>query len=262
MIQRTENATERTLRRVLLRDAADLGAGRTLPLDVPELIGELGLSLAFEAPVGRRAAHGMLRRRESGWQIVINAATAPTRQRYTMAHELGHYLIEARTGYRPETSRAYWMVEEVCQAFAASLLSPSRVVSAAIGAEPFDADRVVPAIDRVMVRTGLSLEAAARRIAETAADPLAIVALDVGGRKPISAMLAWAHANIALASIARGQKVRRRHWLWPAAARALEIAVGARSAVDLVGMAQATVERRGESFVLVTASPTGGGSRP
>ncbi len=64
--------------------------------------------------------------------IYINKGSSPFRQRFTVAHELGH-LLKHPTGvaFRDELSRAGWDPREIeANGFAAELLMPSTMVAA------------------------------------------------------------------------------------------------------------------------------------
>lgn len=94
-----------------------------------------------------------------------------TRARFTVAHEIGHFLIERATGYRPESRSDYWQLEALCDAFAGKLLLPDPCmpkVEPSDGAlTPLDLLDVLAKLTR---QDGLSMEATARRLYEHARD--------------------------------------------------------------------------------------------
>jgi Zn-dependent peptidase ImmA (M78 family) len=76
-------------------------------------------------------------------RIVLNAAEPPTRQRFTLAHELGHWVCQVLEGHTapvfcrdtdlaPDANRA---LEREANVFAAELLMPEEAVRAAAGDE-------------------------------------------------------------------------------------------------------------------------------
>jgi len=78
-------------------------------------------------------------RGEPKWAIVVNANDAPVRQRFTMAHELGHLLIHRystahadgryQVRFRNERSASGSVREEIeANQFAAELLMPEREI--------------------------------------------------------------------------------------------------------------------------------------
>jgi Zn-dependent peptidase ImmA (M78 family) len=250
----SQTSVESTLRRVLNRDAELLRANHPTPVDLPGLLRELGIALVDETSAGGRTAHGSLRRVGDQWQIGINTTTHRARQRYTIAHELGHYMIEARMGFRPGSSREYWMVEEVCQNFAAALLSPREVVEKVITPAPVAPEGVLEACDRLIAATDLSLEAALRRVVDTMARPVAGGAIRLeaeakSGRRPRASLL-WIYTNRSWVRTARGQSIRKDHVLDEAAIVASQLTVGHHAGIELPQTTAATIERRSATLAL------------
>lgn len=84
---------------------------------------------------------GMLVRRENGAVVGVNSKHSPGRRRFTIAHELAHYLLhegllshvdrDFRVNYRNEESSMATNVEEIeANYFAASILMPSDFLDA------------------------------------------------------------------------------------------------------------------------------------
>src|ERR1035441_3360682 len=68
---------------------------------------------------------GMLAGAPSGWHAVVRRGSDPYTQRYTLAHELGHWLLFHRCGIDSEEAKRlglYHEVEELCDVFAALTL--------------------------------------------------------------------------------------------------------------------------------------------
>ena len=61
------------------------------PLDIEALIKVLGIRLIKEPMEGDNS--GSLSFNDDRWVITVNSLHHPTRQRFTMAHELGHYIL-------------------------------------------------------------------------------------------------------------------------------------------------------------------------
>jgi Zn-dependent peptidase ImmA (M78 family) len=110
---------------------------RTAPVDVNGLVIALGVmqERAFLPP----DISGMIERRGGGYVITVNALDSITRQRFTTAHELGHYMLHRdRIGdgiaddraYRSSSSGKYRNTrigpreETQANAFAANVLMP------------------------------------------------------------------------------------------------------------------------------------------
>jgi Zn-dependent peptidase ImmA (M78 family) len=116
----------------LARDVLEQHGITAPPVPVEQLARENGAELSFE-PI-RGSVSGMLFRDDSRIVIGVNAAHPHTRQRFTIAHELGHLLLhESRTMIvdshiflRDESSsRGTDPEEREANAFAAELLMPA-----------------------------------------------------------------------------------------------------------------------------------------
>lgn len=94
---------------------------------------------------------GLLLRTASQTTIAVEAKQAPTRQRFTIAHELGHLLLHKgeevridrnfRLNFRsPESSTAEDVEEIEANAFAASLLMPAKMLESELSKLMIDAD--------------------------------------------------------------------------------------------------------------------------
>lgn len=116
--------------------------GNSIPVPVYDIIADLRLGPLFR-PLGDDVS-GWIERLDSGsYQIVINENHAPTRKRFTAAHELGHYLyhrdlLGKGTGdtraYRAEQSPLPNAAirprhERQANTFAANLLMPVEAIS-------------------------------------------------------------------------------------------------------------------------------------
>ncbi|MBS0473036.1 MAG: ImmA/IrrE family metallo-endopeptidase [Proteobacteria bacterium] len=60
------------------------------PVDVVEIVSALGLELAYE-PMGDLA--GKIERKGPTFKITVNSSDNPRRKRFTIAHEIGHYVL-------------------------------------------------------------------------------------------------------------------------------------------------------------------------
>lgn len=62
------------------------------PIDLPSLVEKLGLKLRFEPMEGDESGSLKKDKKTGFWVITINSLHHPNRQRFTIAHELGHYI--------------------------------------------------------------------------------------------------------------------------------------------------------------------------
>lgn len=92
------------------------------------------------------------------FDIVLPLYTSPLRDRFTIAHELGHYFLHSRQGEIPliATRRGTGRVEWEANWFAAGMLMPERQFKASCKRHGDDTDRVAADF-------GVSLEAAKTR---------------------------------------------------------------------------------------------------
>ncbi len=117
-------------------------AGATAPpIDVNDLCVRCGV-LVLERSF-REALSGLVFAYQDGAVIGINADHPKTRRRFTMAHELGHYLLRHHESFPGSEDRFHidlaegtppgfdWRAERGANDFAADLLMPRRLMAAA-----------------------------------------------------------------------------------------------------------------------------------
>lgn len=105
----------------------------SLPVPVEEIAISLGADLQYEAYEGE--VSGMLYRHDAGAVIGVNSRHPATRQRFTVAHEIGHLVLhKGRPIFIDRFVRVNWRngqsdLEEIqANAFAAELLMPRKFV--------------------------------------------------------------------------------------------------------------------------------------
>lgn len=248
--------TERTLDRVLGREAERLRFARPTPIDLGRVLADLGVRLQSEAPSYQTSGDGWLRRNGAGWQIVVRPGTGEPRRRFTIAHELAHYVVESRIGYRPVSVRDYWMLEAACQRFAAELLSPREIVESAMAPGIAQPEDVVDAADRLIITTNLSLEAAVRRIVDTATIPIAVTALripDAGSSSSRYGQIGWDRTNRSATPERRGLLIRKDHPMREVVEQARALSPGHSNRLALPNAALSCVVRRNSGLALVVA---------
>jgi hypothetical protein len=113
-----------------VRQAAVLLRDQLIPV-VPDADGFVDMGpllehyLISEAQWQPMESVGMLAGAPSGWHAVVRRGSDPYTQRYTLAHELGHWLLFHRCGIDSEEAKRlglYHEVEELCDVFAALTL--------------------------------------------------------------------------------------------------------------------------------------------
>lgn len=140
--------------------------------DTPVRVGELARELGIEVYTQRLSGgvSGMLLRDKerggpSGYCIIVNAAEPKTRQRFTIAHEIGHYVLHRSSvgeGVKDDffyRSRLSNRMEAEANRYAASLLMPMtsiyRLIDQGI-ADPRElARRFHVSLEAMSIRLGL-----------------------------------------------------------------------------------------------------------
>ncbi len=146
--------------------------GTALPIDVDRIIAEHNIDIRFQ-PM-EEAVSGMLVIKGKRATIGINDTHHPNRQRFTLAHELGHYLlhrgwtqvfVDASTMYFRDglTAEGIDRMEIEANAFAAELLMPENVLRDVVRHQSLDAfdDR---AVQSLAVEFGVSVRALTIRL--------------------------------------------------------------------------------------------------
>jgi IrrE N-terminal-like domain len=163
------NPIDRPIEQLVRETLLQHGLSASPPVDVEELARRMGVGSITRR---RIVEDGRLEHRPgSSTTIVLNEAAHPTRQRFTIAHELGHLLL-ATPGAPVSARRSrprYGDEERFCDAFAAALLLPPDWVLAVAGGQS----------------PGLALT---RRIADACQSSLAAVVLRC------NELLSWSHA--------------------------------------------------------------------
>lgn len=107
-----------------------------VPVDLGALADALGLPVSYEKSIGPSIA-GMLKRdpiSPSGFKIIVNANDAPRRQRFTVAHEIAHYILHRDLIEEGVVDDALYRsklsddLERQADRFAAQLLLPANAV--------------------------------------------------------------------------------------------------------------------------------------
>ncbi len=76
----------------LIKKAESLNI-RTEPLDIKDLARALGIKIKSEALADDISGH--LRKINNQWVITVNGLQHPRRQRFTIAHEIGHFILHS-----------------------------------------------------------------------------------------------------------------------------------------------------------------------
>lgn len=146
--------------------------GTTLPIDIAAIVKRQGVGVRHQ-PM-EESVSGMLVIKDDRATIGVNQSHHPNRQRFTLAHELGHYLLHSkRTQVFVDSSTMFFRdglaaegtdkVEIEANAFAAELLMPENVLRDITRHQLIDAfdDR---AIQSLAAKFGVSVRALTIRL--------------------------------------------------------------------------------------------------
>ena len=111
-----------------------------LPVPVESIAEKLGVTLSFEPFDGKDDVSGMLYRDEKRTVIGINSFHSKTRQRFSIAHEIGHLVLHKGSLYldkavmfRDEISSLATKTDEIqANSFAAEFLMPRTLLKVEI----------------------------------------------------------------------------------------------------------------------------------
>ncbi len=150
---------------------------------------------------------------KSSGDILLSINSPPLRQRFSLAHELGHFLIEA---HRPREGRPmecqsgdFHMlnsrdkdrgrrIEAEANSFAAHLLMPAKRIRQFLGQHGTSLETLVS----IAAQFAVSKEAMARALVEAAHDPVAVILSKNG-----EVMRFYRHEEFPFLSIAKGEAV-------------------------------------------------------
>ncbi len=93
-------------------------------------------------------------------------------ERFTVAHELGHYVLLKETSFRAQRDADYWLGEALCNQFASALLIQDDLLADLV--EPGSSAELAEAVGRVARAAGVTHEPAARAIAARLQTPVAL----------------------------------------------------------------------------------------
>jgi Zn-dependent peptidase ImmA (M78 family) len=153
----------------LLDYANKLNPDGLSPLHIRRLLRSLEISLRKVTKRSGNKREAELHRLGPGQYCIYLTRTTNTprplsvRERFTLAHEIGHVLLDYKFNWRPTSEREYHLGERLCNVFAARLLVPEAALTGLAMADPQQGLATLTLLAR---RFRVSKEVAARRIAE------------------------------------------------------------------------------------------------
>ena len=120
------------IREVFAKAEKELNPSNAWPVDISAVLEYLGIRLELTCGSDlKAAAHLVINDRPS---IVIRSKGTEHPlmngfNRFSIAHEIGHWIIWRRFGLLPQDKSEYWAHERLCNEFAAKLLLPTEALS-------------------------------------------------------------------------------------------------------------------------------------
>jgi hypothetical protein len=143
-----------------------------LPVDSVRILKEVGAKIAVVESKGtaasRKQGEAVTRVSGDGYSVELHRpASAPKyltrRERFSLAHEWAHIVVEQRTGWRPVSKRQHFDREFLCNDLASRVLVPDRARHRVSFRHPVEA---LKSIGKIRDVCGVSWAVATRRAAE------------------------------------------------------------------------------------------------
>jgi hypothetical protein len=185
--------------------------GHAAPIQLRRLLAELHVDFTKEVDPKREGSGELRKAVHGGYQIVLFRAHAEPRplkprERFTVAHELGHLLLEERYQWRPATSAEYHRREDYCNQFAAHLLVPTGQLEQLLLPSPAAA---LGLLFHTSETCRVSFEVAARRIADYYEGIAYLLAAETKNKRGEQVFISrWSAGLLGQAQIPRGKHLR------------------------------------------------------
>jgi hypothetical protein len=163
------------------------------------------------------------------------------RERFTVAHELGHCVVETRFGLRPTSRREYWQLEHICNEFAATLLAPPQLLQDLLREPPKTALGALAMVQELRRRTLLSFEAASRRMVAATCSHMAIGCFAYDTKPRVEGCLRWLSESREWMGSGRNRDIPREHPFAVVLDVARELEPGSVERVQIAGTSSACV---------------------
>lgn len=161
----------------LRESEGDSGGGAPAPINLAHICKSVGLAVEY-VPL---AVDAILQETGSGYLALVNSTHRLSKQKMSLAHEIGHLVLYKETGLRqafghtiPEErhSSEAQEIERLCDCFAAELVLPSEVWDRQIRTDGLS----LATLRKLMNCYGITLATAARRTVEVIAYECAVIA--------------------------------------------------------------------------------------
>lgn len=169
------------------------------------------------------------------------------RERFTIAHEIGHHVLEQETGFRATRRAEYWLGERLCQQFASRLLIRRSFLEEAGRCDSSAA--LMGAVNEIARHAKVSPEPAARALVAEIDEPVALGAFLLDPLRSTNRLgfRAWWAENRKWWGAGGGRRlaVYADHPLAPALREMSQLRPWQLGAPRLAGARSTTLRRRG-----------------
>jgi Zn-dependent peptidase ImmA (M78 family) len=150
---------------------------RLEPVDIASICAKVGLTVEYQ-PL---SVDALLQETESGYLATVNSTQRPSRQRMSLAHEIGHLMLYQATGLRESfghilpdqrQSDESQEIEKLCDCFAAELVLPSEVWEKQLKTGGYS----LTTLRKLMDCYDITVGTAAKRAAEVGTMEFAVIA--------------------------------------------------------------------------------------
>lgn len=157
------------IRKILDHACLEINPSGEWPLDMNKVLSRLGIQLYYTIDTNKRGKAYLQLSDKPVIYLVQENSKEPrfgVQERFSVAHELAHWVLWCRLGILPSSTADYWRHEELCNEFAAKVLVSPGSLEAFVKHSLQNKVNPVYLPDRVAEVAGVSWDVAARSISE------------------------------------------------------------------------------------------------
>jgi IrrE N-terminal-like domain len=257
-------AAERTAaaRTLLDEQVQKLTGTHLLPVDVERVVRTLGLPPVEVREDARRRAHGVLRSSSTGHNVVVfrkhkraEHRLSPS-ERVTVAHEIGHFIVERELSFRPQRTSEYWELERCCDEFARMLLLPAAAIASLVAEPPRSAAQLLNHVRQLSRKAEVPTGTTSNQLLlHWKRGAMVALRETVERRDAVRAAVWWSIESEPLFGLRSRTHLRHGHPLAAIVAEHAQTGLGELREQQLDGLDFASL-RTGPQSILVAAFPT------
>lgn len=200
----TRKESSNLYREYLKAAAARIHQTYRRPLDISRLAQDLGISIKLQS---ENVAKPLLVQSKDGWVVKLASEAGsvdrlPPSSRFSLMHELGHFLLVNRFNVVPSGTSEYWLHEQLCDFFAAHALVPDEILTSL--STP-DLEKLYLILPRVSKSEGIPYRVLAKRLCEFRSE-IALFVL----RRQKSRRASTDYFEVFMSGLQQNQEMNRR----------------------------------------------------